>query len=77
MKTAVSIPDPLFARADALARQLEVSRSELYARALLRLVEDHDEVAVRAALDAVSGRESSDLPAGAAASQAAILAQWK
>ncbi|MFO0685917.1 MAG: hypothetical protein U0234_27910 [Sandaracinus sp.] len=34
MKTAVSIPDPIFLRADAQAKRLGVSRSELYARAL-------------------------------------------
>jgi predicted transcriptional regulator len=34
MKTAVSMPDDLFRRADAAARRLRVSRSELYAKAI-------------------------------------------
>ena len=34
MKTAVTIPDPLFKAADKLAKRLGVSRSELYARAI-------------------------------------------
>ena len=34
MKTAVSLPDQLFADAEAAARDLNISRSELYARAL-------------------------------------------
>jgi metal-responsive CopG/Arc/MetJ family transcriptional regulator len=34
MKTAVSMPDDLFRRAEAAARRLRVSRSELYARAI-------------------------------------------
>lgn len=34
MKTAISIPDPLFNAAEEAARRLEISRSELYARAL-------------------------------------------
>jgi metal-responsive CopG/Arc/MetJ family transcriptional regulator len=34
MKTAVSIPDELFQMAEATARRLQVSRSELYAKAL-------------------------------------------
>jgi hypothetical protein len=34
MKTAISIPDSLFEAAEAAARRLDVSRSELYARAL-------------------------------------------
>lgn len=34
MKVAVSIPDAVFADAERLAKQLNASRSELYARAL-------------------------------------------
>lgn len=34
MKTAVSMPDDLFRRAEAAARRLRVSRSQLYASAI-------------------------------------------
>ena len=34
MKVAVSIPDPIFAQAEALAKRMKLSRSKLYARAL-------------------------------------------
>ncbi|PSB32679.1 hypothetical protein C7B82_05345 [Stenomitos frigidus ULC18] len=34
MKTAISLPDPVFKEAEALAKQLGVSRSELYTEAL-------------------------------------------
>ena len=34
MKTAVSMPDDLFRKADAAARRLRVSRSRLYATAI-------------------------------------------
>ena len=34
MKTAVSMPDELFRKAEAAARRLRVSRSQLYARAI-------------------------------------------
>ena len=34
MKIAVSIPDPVFAEAEALAKRMKLSRSKLYARAL-------------------------------------------
>ena len=40
MKTAVSIPDPLFKSAERAARALGISRSELYARALAAYIED-------------------------------------
>jgi metal-responsive CopG/Arc/MetJ family transcriptional regulator len=39
MKTAISIPDHVFATADELARQLGISRSELYAKAVAELIE--------------------------------------
>jgi metal-responsive CopG/Arc/MetJ family transcriptional regulator len=34
MKTAVSLPDELFQKAEAVARRLRVSRSQLYTRAI-------------------------------------------
>ena len=34
MKTAISMPDPLFDAAEKLAKRLKLSRSALYARAL-------------------------------------------
>jgi metal-responsive CopG/Arc/MetJ family transcriptional regulator len=43
MKTAVSLPDPLFEEADRLARQLGKSRSQLYAQALREYLERHRE----------------------------------
>jgi metal-responsive CopG/Arc/MetJ family transcriptional regulator len=46
MKTAVSIPDPIFRRIERLAKRLKKSRSEVYAIALLDLAnrQDTDEV---------------------------------
>lgn len=41
MKTAVSIPDPIFAEAELLARRLKTSRSEIYARALRAFIGNH------------------------------------
>ena len=38
MKTAISLPDDLFLQADQLARELGLSRSELYAQALRSFV---------------------------------------
>lgn len=76
MKTAISIPDPLFEKAEELAHRLRVSRSELYANALRAFVEEHDEAAKRRALDELYGTESSALPAGAARSQARIVSEW-
>jgi hypothetical protein len=41
MKVAVSIPDPIFAQAERLAKQLKLSRSGVYARALDAFVANH------------------------------------
>jgi predicted DNA-binding protein len=54
MKTAVSIPDDLFQRADQLASRLGKSRSELYREALADYVARRDTGAVTAALNEVA-----------------------
>lgn len=51
MKTAISIPDELFKRADELARQSGKSRSQLYREALSEYLHRHDPLAVTRALD--------------------------
>ncbi len=61
VKTAVSIPDPVFKAADKLARRLRVSRSSLYAEAVLRYVQLHDERAITAKLNEVLASEASSL----------------
>jgi metal-responsive CopG/Arc/MetJ family transcriptional regulator len=53
MKTAISIPDELFDRADELARQSGKSRSQLYRDALTEYLRRHDPHAVTRALDEV------------------------
>lgn len=53
MKVAVSIPDPIFNQADALARRLGTTRSKLYARALDAFVTDQDRGRITEAMNAV------------------------
>ncbi len=53
MKTAISIPNDLFLEAEQLARRLNTSRSQLYARALAEFVARHDDDPVTAAMNAV------------------------
>jgi hypothetical protein len=59
MKTAVSVPDPVFASADALAKKLGMSRSQLYATALAEYIAKFQGSRVTERLDAVYGREDS------------------
>jgi metal-responsive CopG/Arc/MetJ family transcriptional regulator len=61
MKTAISLPDPLFTAADALAARLGVSRSELYATALAEFVAKHTDGEVTARLNQVYADEDSSL----------------
>lgn len=56
MKTAISIPDPLFKAADQLAASLGISRSQLFQRALRLLLEKHEGADITAALDKVYGQ---------------------
>ncbi len=60
MKTAVSIPDDLFQRADELAGRLGKSRSQLYREALTDYVARRDPRAVTAALDELADELSRD-----------------
>lgn len=57
MKTAISLPDELFAATDALARKLQIPRSRLIATALAEYVAKHRVGRVTERLDAVYGKE--------------------
>lgn len=61
MKTAISLPDDLFASADELADRLGVSRSELFARAMAEYVAKHQGEEVTTRLNALYGDERSGL----------------
>jgi predicted transcriptional regulator len=78
MKTAVSIPDDVFADAERLALRLQTSRSQLYARAIAEFVARHDEDRVTALMDQAvreAGSEDGTFPR-AAAKQAARRNEW-
>ncbi len=60
MKTAVSIPDDLFRRADELANRLGKNRSELYREALSDYVARRDPRAVTAALNEIADELARD-----------------
>lgn len=61
MKTAISVPDPIFEAAERLAHRLGISRSELYATAVKRFLEANDDAAITQALDEVYEMEESKL----------------
>lgn len=77
MKTAISLPDSTFRRADVAARRLGVSRSELYVRALEAYLGPPSDDEITARLDAVYADEPSALdPELLAAQRHAIGETW-
>jgi metal-responsive CopG/Arc/MetJ family transcriptional regulator len=60
VKTAISIPDSLFAEADRLAKTRGWSRSELYANAVTAYVKSERFSGVREKLDDVYGNEEEN-----------------
>jgi metal-responsive CopG/Arc/MetJ family transcriptional regulator len=53
MKTAISIPDTLFVAAERLAKQLGISRSELFAKAVKGFLAKNGQVGVTEQLNAI------------------------
>lgn len=60
MKTAISIPDPVFAEAENLAKRRGISRSELYTKAVAEYVKTESVVGVRERLDEVYKAQSEE-----------------
>ncbi|HUI78619.1 MAG TPA: hypothetical protein VLY24_11900 [Bryobacteraceae bacterium] len=63
MKTAVSLPDDLFRRAEAAARRLRVSRSELYAKAIADFLKQKGGNAITERLNDVYSRRPAKVDA--------------
>jgi metal-responsive CopG/Arc/MetJ family transcriptional regulator len=61
MKTAISIPDPLFKEAERLTKRLRIPRSRLYARALEEFLQRQRSKGIKEALDEIYRTESSEL----------------
>ena len=69
MKVAVSVPDAIFEAGEHLARQLGVSRSQLYSDALAAYLSARGAEAVTARLNAVYSSESSAVDAALSRAQ--------
>lgn len=78
MKTAVSIPDEIFTRAERLAKRGGRSRSDLYSAALKEYVERHAPEDVTEAMNRVSDAigDERDAFAGAAARRILESSEW-
>jgi metal-responsive CopG/Arc/MetJ family transcriptional regulator len=60
MKTAISLPDPVFEEAEALAKQLGLSRSELYTKALKAYLQKYNRDRILHELNQVYAEELSE-----------------
>ena len=61
MKTAISIPEPVFRSAETLARRLKMSRSQLYTKAVAEFVARHRRSQLTNKLDEVYSDVDSGL----------------
>ena len=59
MKTAISIPDPIFKTAERLARRLGMTRSRLYTKAVTEYIQKHKNDKVCEKLNEIYESESS------------------
>lgn len=78
MKVAVSIPGPVFAEAESLAKRLNTSRSEVYSRALQEFLGRHAPERVTEQMDRVIATvgESTDAFSRRAARRVLKRAEW-
>lgn len=76
MKTAISISDEVFARVEATAARLGVSRSEFFSRAAERWLEDLEDAETTAAIDAALGDEQDTAFVERAGHEVAKRAAW-
>jgi predicted transcriptional regulator len=60
VKTAISIPDEVFRRAERLAKKCKMSRSQLYTSALVRLLEAEPKDEVTRAYDSAFEDDTPD-----------------
>jgi hypothetical protein len=82
MKTAVSVPDEVFERAERAAKRLGLSRSELFTRAIVSFLSTRTDESITNSYDAAFGESAdSDVDADALrrkATQRALLAvEWE
>lgn len=73
MKTAISLPNPLFEAVESLAARLGISRSALFQRAVEQYLRQYDDAAVTEALDRVYAAETARVDPLLATLQAASL----
>ena len=77
MKTAISIPDPLFKAAERAAKRQKVSRSRFYTKAVAAYLKSQRNIEIKEALDRVYANENTELDPDLAAAAYHLLSQEK
>jgi len=75
MKTAISLPDPLFYAAEQFAQAHGLSRSELFARALQTYLQAYQAHTITETLNQIYTEEESILEPGLIRAQARVVAK--
>jgi len=73
MKVAISVPDAIFEAGEHLARQLKLSRSQLYSDALAAYLTSKGTAAVTAKLNAIYSENASEMDESVTAAQLASI----
>ena len=79
MKTAISIDEDLFRKAEKLSSKLQVSRSQLFAQALEYLLERSESLEIIQKLNEVYGQKpeaAESLPKAAKKRMKSIVGKW-
>jgi hypothetical protein len=76
MKTAISIPDDVFRRAERVAKRRKLSRSELYTAALVRMLEAEPKEDVTRAYDSAFDDDQRDPLVDKAARDLLLDIEW-
>jgi metal-responsive CopG/Arc/MetJ family transcriptional regulator len=78
MKTAISVPDDVYREAEATARRLGISRSELYSTAMRNYLQNqHGKKQLLENLNAVYGDLETDQSIEEAARVALLSNEWQ
>jgi metal-responsive CopG/Arc/MetJ family transcriptional regulator len=73
MKTAISVPDKIYAEAERLSRRLKKSRSQLYAEAVSEYLARHDPDAITEAINRICEETDTSLDPAFTAATAKTL----
>ena len=73
MKTAISIPDRLFAAAEKTAKKLGIPRSQLFAKAVEEFITNHNPSGVTARIDSLLENQNVSIDPHLAAMQLSTI----